>query len=54
MGEDKLVKPPVVDLDLLEQALDERKVAGDRRDRSVPLPPEIDRRSGRDRRYSDD
>lgn len=53
MSDDKPKHSPVVDLDILEQALDERKVRGDRRKRDVSLPPEIDRRSGRDRRNTD-
>lgn len=42
--------PSLEDLAILEQALDERKVKNDRRKLKVELPPEIERRSGADRR----
>lgn len=38
------------DLAILEQALDERKAKPDRRKLKLDLPPEIERRSGKDRR----
>jgi len=42
--------PSLEQLEALESALDERKTKTDRRKQSVTLPPEIERRSGRDRR----
>lgn len=42
--------PSLEQLEALETALDERKIKTDRRKQSVSLPPEIERRSGRDRR----
>lgn len=48
MSQDKL--PSLEQLAALETALDERKMKKDRRQHSVELPPEIERRSGKDRR----
>lgn len=42
--------PSLEDLAILEKALDERKDKPDRRKLNVELPPEIERRSGKDRR----
>jgi len=48
MADDKL--PPLAQIEALESALDERKTKKDRRKNHIQLPPEIERRSGRDRR----
>lgn len=51
MTDDRL--PSLEQLAVLESALDERKVKNDRRKQTIDLPPEIDRRSGKDRRNED-
>lgn len=48
MSEEKT--PSLADLAVLEAALDERKTKTDRRRRTIELPPELERRSGVDRR----
>ncbi len=52
MAEDKKVS--LEQLAILEDVLDERKTKADRRKKTMVLPPEIERRSGRDRRDTDD